>query len=186
MSDMLNVPSPDVLMNRGIGTLVNVVKKNENGEWQRAIDGEGNLITEPYWVRMTNWGIALIESPAPLGFGSTDNWQKAFEVTPLRSMAQTMALLDNKMVIVDGVEMPDIRYGAERLRDGFIAQYAVAFVNSFMLAQGVPPEKIALSVEKSRAKFEKNLEESLRELDEQQNDDAADSDTQTNPSDSPS
>lgn len=186
MSEMLNTPSVDVLANRGIGTQVHVVRR-EGDRWVRAKDGEGNDIKEQYWIKFTNWTLALLEAPAPLGFGSADAWQAAFQNTPLRAMVKTLALLDEKTIITDaGEEAADLLYGAQRLLDGHVTTYASALVNAYMLAQGVSPEKIMAALKKTEREFNEKMNEELNFNDSPQNDEGESSNTQTDQGESQS
>jgi hypothetical protein len=138
--------SAQVLRNAGIPVKTYTLATTSEGAlvepYQRAVDEFGEPLQEWRYVRVSNAVMAQVESPTPMGWGSTDAWEKDLQTIPFQGIARTLAIVWKMVINVDGLSAPDWERAAEVLIDGEIESYSLAVGNAFLLAQGVDPQRV--------------------------------------------
>lgn len=180
---IVTIPDIDVLRSRGV--MVRVNSLDEAGNRVLGSDGSPVLVNEYFYF--TNWSVAGLESPAPMGFGSLEEWQESMTKTPNRTTMKTVALMRDKTVLsTSGDEVPDIRWAANLLIDGEMSSYGLALSTAMMLAQGVSPEATREAGQMMLRQQKKATQEAHAEMLKQFAEEEEDATTPTSHNESPS
>lgn len=165
----VSIPSLDVLMNRGFRAVVHKVTQRAPGApWEREVDVNGNEAEyEVMHIRFTNWTTACLEEE----FGGMEQWQAQFEKQTFNTISKTIAIIEGKYTVgLNGANVPDTQYGAQRMKDNAVSDYSIAITNALMLSQGLSPELVGEAAEMAfkemateRAKAEVEIRRSLNE-----------------------
>lgn len=147
-----------VLKNKGIPVPVHALETGPDGNpalpYRRLVTQAGDPVEVEMWVRLTNLGLADLEEK----WGGLQQWQEALASKPFSTLLDTLAIVWEEPRRAAGL----------RMIDGGTDDYSTAIGAAFMLANGVPPERvgevIARGVRASAAERARLLDEGLREI----------------------
>lgn len=122
MRSVIRSTTADVLSNRGVPVQVHKVSEHD----RRALDDGGGYEFTVLNVRFSAYALACIEDT----YGGMEDYQKAMEAKPNRTLVDTLAL-------IWGVTAPIV---GEMMQDGAQNDYATAVATSLMLANGMEAE----------------------------------------------
>ncbi len=166
----INVPpNAAVLRNRGFQFKVCVLEKEFGGgykiPYQRVTNPEGEPETELIWFRIDNSVLATIEEDAPTGWGSLEGWETALNKNPVKTMAQTLAIVLDDFVLADGgVSVPNVKRASKMLMDGVVADYLVGCSNAMLMAQGVDPEALGEATNRALVQVAERSDEATKKI----------------------
>jgi hypothetical protein len=148
MSDTVRVPGHAALRNRGVPVSVHRLATDEAGDlvrpYVRIMDGDGEdagFVYDEMWIKLTNASLADLIEDDGVGWSSAEEWEKALNTHPFRTIARSIAIITGMWV--DGVSgptdgpVPDVRRAALTLRDDDMDAYATALGAAYAMANGI-------------------------------------------------
>jgi len=182
MSALPQLPSVQVLKNRGIPVLVHQVEPDANGVRYNRVYTSDDLNAEPVletmFIKFTNLSLSDVEEQ----WGDLDEWEKALDDKPFLTMVKTLAIMWECTTQESG----------KRMIDDAIDDYATAVGAAILMANGIEGDAV-VRVLKTGVSSAKRLKQRIAsegskmvaELEAQEaeeNAESAEPVTQTNPS----
>lgn len=152
MSALPQLPSVQVLKNRGIPVLVHQVEPDPNGVRYNRVYTSTDLDAEPVletlFVKFTNLSLSDVEEQ----WGDLDEWEKAIDDKPFLTMVKTLAIMWECTTQESG----------KRMIDDAIDDYSTAVGAAILMANGIEGDAV-VRVLKTGVSSAKRLRQRLAE-----------------------